>query len=107
MKLEESYLSVLRENLEASKRHQDKRVRELLVETYEDLIAIWEAKFTGKIRDACKKEAIEFGEWLRKNRWQFDEETKGWMRPTPRGKWHSFQDSTTEKLYQQYDTRTI
>jgi len=44
-----NYLDVLKENLEASKRHQNKSVRKLLVATYEDLISIWEANYAGKI----------------------------------------------------------
>lgn len=47
--MDKTYLDVLKENLEASKRHQNRGVRKLLVQTYEDLISIWEANYSGKI----------------------------------------------------------
>lgn len=44
----DDYIGVLKENYEAAKRNQNNLVRKLFMETYEDLISIWEAKAAGK-----------------------------------------------------------
>ena len=64
-------------------------------EEYDEAVAEQQRELTPTPKN---DKSIQFAEWIRKNGWLPDEETKGWSK-SRRGKPMSFDDKTTSELY--------